>query len=177
MNSRACRRDQELASTRLDRIDMNILVELQRNGRVTNAQLADSVALSPSPCLLRVKRLQREGFITGYSALIELRKLGNTVTLFLEITLSQHKREDFALFEASLGRVEEVVECHLISGGFDYLVKMIVRDLSHFQTIIEGLLEDNIGIAKYFSYIVVKSPIRKHEYPLRLLYEHDHTSE
>ncbi|WP_220018881.1 Lrp/AsnC ligand binding domain-containing protein [Halomonas heilongjiangensis] len=65
----------------------------------------------------------------------------------------------------------------LINGGFDYLVKMVVRDLPHVQTIIEGLLEENVGIAKYFSYIVVKSPSRKHEYPPRLLFEQDRTSE
>lgn len=160
-----------MTATRLDRIDMNILVELQRSGRMTNAQLADAVGLSPSPCLLRVKRLQQTGYITGYGALVDLRKLGDCVTIFLEVTLNQHKMESFVRFESRLRRVEEVVECHLISGGFDYLIKLTVRELSHFQTIIEELLEENIGIAKYFSYIVIKSPIHKHEYPLRLLFE------
>lgn len=152
---------------------MNILVELQRNGRVTNAQLADVVGLSPSPCLLRVKRLQQSGYITGFGATVDLAKLGETITIFLEVTLSQHRRENFILFESSLRRIDEVMECHLISGGYDYLVRLVVRRLTHFQTIIESLLESNVGISKYFSYIVIKSPIRRQEYPLRLLFEED----
>lgn len=158
-------------SIRLDRIDMNILVELQKNGRVTNAQLANAVGLSPSPCLLRVKRLQKAGYITGYAAELDLRKLGSSVTIFLEVTLTQHKRESFQLFEAGLRRHPEVIECHLISGGFDYLVKLVVRDLTHFQTLIETLLDESLGIAKYFSYVVVKSPIAFAGYPLRLLFD------
>ncbi|MCA0920820.1 Lrp/AsnC family transcriptional regulator [Pseudooceanicola nanhaiensis] len=160
-----------MPSPRLDRIDMNILAELQRNGRMTNAQLADAVGLSPSPCLLRVKRLQSSGIITGYGAQIDLRKLGPSITIFLEVTLTQHRSANFQRFEAGLRRRPEVVECHLISGGFDYLVKLVVRELSHYQDMMETLQEENIGIAKYFSYVVVKSPIEHGEVPLKLLFE------
>lgn len=160
-----------MPAVKLDRIDMNILVELQKNGRVTNANLADAVGLSPSPCLLRVKRLQQAGFITGYNASIDLRKLGETISVFLEITLTQHRMENLVKFESSMAPIPEVIECHLISGGFDYLVRIVVRNLTHFQQLIEGILENNIGVSKYVSYIVVKSPISTPAYPLRLLFD------
>ena len=160
-----------MPSPKLDRIDVNILVQLQRDGRMINAQLADAVGLSPSPCLLRVKRLQRAGYITGYNAQINLAKLGESVTIYLEVTLNNHRKEDFVRFEASMRRIDEVIECHLISGGYDYLVKMVVPGLAHFQTIMEALLEGNVGISRYFSYIVLKTPISKPEYPLRLLFQ------
>lgn len=159
-----------MSPTKFDRIDVKILVELQRNGRMTNAQLADAVGLSPSPCLLRVKRLQEAGFIEGISARVDLAKLGPTVTLFVEITLDRHRRENFERFEAALGALPEVMECHLISGGYDYLVRMVVPRLSDFQRIMEGLLDSDAGIARYFSYIVMKSPIRRAEYPIRELF-------
>ncbi len=156
---------------RLDRIDMKVLVELQRNGRMTNVNLADAVGLSPSPCLLRVKRLEQAGFISGYGATINLKKLGETITVFTEITLSDHTKEYFTRFESSLRRVDEVVECHLVSGGYDYLLKFVTRGLTHYQSIIENMLERNVGIAKYFSYIVIKTPIQKSEYPLDVLFD------
>lgn len=150
---------------------MKILAQLQQNGRITNVCLADAVGLSASPCLLRVKRLEQAGYISGYGAQINLPKLGETVTVFTEITLTDHTKEYFIRFESTLRRVEEVVECHLVSGGYDYLVKFVTRGLTHYQEVIEGLLERNIGIAKYFSYIVIKSPIQKSEYPLSTLFD------
>ena len=83
---------------KLDKIDIKILSQLQKNGRVTNVELADLVNLSPSPCLMRVKKLQAEGFITGYSAQIDVSKLGQTLTIFTEITLKHHQQNDFADF-------------------------------------------------------------------------------
>lgn len=156
---------------RLDRIDMKILIELQNNGRMTNVTLADAVGLSPSPCLLRVKRLEQAGYISGYGATINLQKLGETITVFTEITLADHTKEYFIRFETALRRVDEVVECHLVSGGYDYLVKFVTRGLTHYQSLIETLLDRNIGISKYFSYIVIKSPIQKSGYPLPVLFD------
>ncbi|WP_281041317.1 Lrp/AsnC family transcriptional regulator [Methylobacterium nonmethylotrophicum] len=157
-------------TTRLDRIDMRILVELQKNGRMTNVTLADAVGLSASPCLLRVKRMEQAGYITGYGAHIALPKLGETVTVFTEITLSGHAPEYFQRFEQSLRKVDEAMEAHLVSGGYDYLVKFVTRGLSHYQDVIEALLERNVGIAKYFSYIVLRTPIVKTELPLATLF-------
>ncbi len=146
---------------KLDRIDINILAHLQRNGRITNVELADAVSLSPSPCLIRVKRLEKAGFIVGYNAHIDIAKLGETVTVFTQVTLADHHLEDFARFEAGIRNVDEVIECHLVSGGYDYLLRFLTRGVNHYQQVIEGLLERNIGIEKYFSYIVIKSPFIK----------------
>ncbi len=151
---------------KLDRIDINILSQLQRNGRITNTDLADLVALSPSPCLARVKRLEKAGYITSYHAHIALEKLGDTATVFTEVTLDDHHKENFSLFERKIATVDEVVECHLISGGYDYLLKFITRGVTHYQQLMEDILERDYGIAKYFSYVVLKTPVQKLHYPL-----------
>ena len=108
---------------KIDRLDLRILAQLQKNGRMTNVDLADAVGLSPSPCLIRVKRLEQAGYIAGYGAHLRLEKLGDTLTVFTEVTLSDHRREDFARFEAAIREVDEVLECHLVSGGYDYLLQ------------------------------------------------------
>lgn len=154
---------------RLDRIDLNILAELQRQGRITNADLADRVGLSPSPCLARVKRLERAGYIAGYGARLDLAKLFRVQVVYTSVTLDNHRREDFDIFEAGLRSVEELTECHLVSGGFDYLLKFVVRDVAHYQSLVEGLLDRHIGISKYFSYIVIKSPILRGEVSVKSL--------
>ncbi|SHN09164.1 Lrp/AsnC family transcriptional regulator [Roseibium suaedae] len=155
---------------KLDRIDIRILHELQKNGRLTNVELAELVHLSPSPCLMRVKKLQQSGYITGYSAHIDLAKLGPTVTVFTEITLSNHRQNDFSRFQQAIEKVDEAIECHLISGGYDYLLKFVTASISDYQELMERLLEAEIGIDKYFSFIVMKSPFVKHHLPLRTLF-------
>jgi DNA-binding Lrp family transcriptional regulator len=155
---------------KLDRLDIRILSQLQKNGRITNVDMADAVGLSPSPCLIRVKRLEKAGYIAGYGAHIRLEKLGDTQLVFTEVTLADHRREDFVRFEGSIRGIDEIVECHLVSGGYDYLLKFITRGVNHYQSIIEGLLERNIGIDKYFSYIVIKSPFIKNHFPVERLF-------
>jgi DNA-binding Lrp family transcriptional regulator len=154
---------------KLDRIDVNILVQLQKDGRMTNANLADSVGLSASPCLQRVKRLEAGGYITGYGAHVNLGKLTENITVFTEVTLIDHRKEDFVRFESTLRNVEELMECHLVSGGYDYLLRFVSRNINHYQERMENLLERNIGIEKYFSYIVLKSLIVKSVLPLKAL--------
>ena len=146
---------------KLDRLDLRILAQLQKNGRMTNVDVADAVGLSPSPCLIRVKRLEQAGYIAGYGAHLRLEKLGDTLTVFTEVTLNDHHREDFFRFETAIRDVDEIMECHLVSGGYDYLLRFLTRGVNHYQQVIEGLLERNIGIEKYFSYIVIKSPFVK----------------
>jgi len=155
---------------KLDRIDLNILASLQRNGRITNVELADEVGLSPSPCLTRVKRLEKAGYITGYGAQVDLNKLGEFLTVFTEVTLSEHRRGDFSRFEMRIAKLDEVIECHLVSGGYDYLLKFVARGVVHYQSLIEEMLENDYGIEKYFSYIVIKSPFIKQHYPIRNLF-------
>lgn len=158
-----------VGSVRLDRIDINILVQLQNDGRMTNVHLADAVGLSPSPCLQRVKRLEAAGYITSFQARLDLSRMAESVTVFTEVTLSDHRREDFLRFEQSIREIDELMECHLISGGYDYLLRFIARSITHYQSVMEQLIEREIGIEKYFSYIVIKSPIIKEQLPLRTL--------
>lgn len=155
---------------RLDRIDLKILAQLQQSGRITNVELADAVGLSPSPCLTRVKRLEKAGYITGYGAQINLHKLGEVLTVFTEVTLSEHRSGDFSRFETRIRKIDEIVECHLVSGGYDYLLKFVARGVAHYQSIIEEMLEGDYGIEKYFSYVVIKSPFIKHHYPIQGLF-------
>uniref|UniRef100_UPI000E715E34 Lrp/AsnC family transcriptional regulator n=1 Tax=Teichococcus vastitatis TaxID=2307076 RepID=UPI000E715E34 len=151
---------------KLDRIDLRILAQLQRRGRITNVELAEAVGLSASPCLMRVKRLEKAGYIAGYGAQIQLHKLGDVLTVFTEVTLADHRSHDFQRFEARIRAVEEVLECHLVSGGYDYLLKFMTRGIQQYQEIIELLLAQNIGIEKYFSYVVIKTVFAHQNFPL-----------
>lgn len=155
---------------KLDRIDLKILTKLQQSGRITNVELAEAVGLSPSPCLTRVKRLEKAGYITGYGAHINMRKLGEYLTVFTEVTLSEHRQGDFARFETRIAKIDEIVECHTVSGGYDYLLKFVARGVAHYQSVIEGMLEGEYGIEKYFSYVVIRSPFIKRHYPIQDLF-------
>jgi DNA-binding Lrp family transcriptional regulator len=157
-------------SGKLDRIDLRILQELQKNGRITNVELAERVNLSPSPCLMRVKRLQKAGYVMGYSARIDLAKLGPSITVFTEVTLKNHRLSDFDRFQQAIEKVDEVVECHLISGGYDYLLKFVTSGISDYQAIMERLTDRDIGIDKYFSFVVMKSAFVKTHLPLKSLF-------
>lgn len=153
----------------LDPFDIKILVHLQREGRCSNVELAAAVGLSESPCLTRTKRLQDMGVIRGYGADIVLEKLGNHVLVFSEVTLTSHQVSDFRKFEAGAGRYREIVECYNVSGGYDYLLKIVVPGVAYFQALMERLLEDDIGIEKFSSRIVLRQPIDRREYPLNIL--------
>jgi DNA-binding Lrp family transcriptional regulator len=154
---------------RLDRIDINILARLQKDAKLTNIMLAEAVGLSPSPCLQRVKRLEKAGYIESYRARIRVSKLLEAVTVFTEITGSDHGREDFIKFERAIRQYEFLEECHLVSGGYGYLVKFVTRSVSHYQEVIESVLESNIGVEKYFSYIVIKTVLDNDFVPLTAL--------
>ena len=97
-------------------------------------------------------------------------KLGDVLLVFTEMTLSDHRYDDFSRFEAAIRNMPEIIECHLVSGGYDYLLKFVTNGVNHYQSVIESMLERNIGIEKYFSYIVIKSPFVKHHYPLERLF-------
>lgn len=155
---------------KLDRIDIRILYELQKNGRISNVELSERVHLSPSPCLTRVKRLQTAGYISGYAAQINLAKLGETLTVFTEVTLRNHRQTDFGRFLDGIRPVEEVIECHMMSGGYDFLVKFVTGGIVDYQDIIDRLLENNLGIDKYFSYVVLRSPIVRSHMPIERLF-------
>jgi DNA-binding Lrp family transcriptional regulator len=159
-----------MASTvSLDRFDLKILAHLEREGRCTNVELSDAVGLSESPCLVRTKRLQETGVIRGYGADIALEKLGRYVIVFSEVTISSHRRPDFRKFEEAADQHPEIVEWYNVSGGYDYLLKIVAPSVAHFQELMERLLQDDVGIAKFTSRIVLRQSSGKRAYPLSLL--------
>jgi Lrp/AsnC family leucine-responsive transcriptional regulator len=123
------------AKMELDRIDRRILEVLQKTGRISNAELSERVNLSPSACHLRVHRLEEEGYIRDYVALLDPRKLGRATTVFVEITLSGQADEVLEAFEREVARVPDVLECHLMAGKSDYLLKVVASDSEDFARI------------------------------------------
>lgn len=152
-----------------DRFDLKILEHLQREGRCSNVDLAAAVGLSPSPCLLHTKRMQAVGLIRSFGADIALEKLGDHVVVFSEITLSSHTPQDFRKFEAGAAKHEEIVECYNVSGGCDYLLKIVAPGVGHFQALTDQILEDDMGIERFASRIVLRQPLNRREYPLNII--------
>ncbi|NOW48538.1 DNA-binding Lrp family transcriptional regulator [Novosphingobium sp. SG751A] len=155
---------------KLDQIDFKILSYLQEHGRVTNVALADAVGLSTSPCLSRVKKLETLGYIKSYGARIALEMLGEYVTVFTEIKLTGHRVANFERFLQRARNIREIVECHHVTGGYDYLVKIVARNVSHYHGIMESLLLSDAGIGKFSSYIVLGTPIIREGYPIEELF-------
>ena len=154
---------------RLDGIDLKILGTLQREGRITKQALAERVNLSPTPCWERLKRLEKAGYIKGYHAEIDLAKLAGVTTVLVEVTLKQHRLEDFERFERAIGQVPEVVECAATGGGIDYLLKIVTVDIDSYQRLIDELLAAGIGIERYFTYVVTRSVKAASQPPVELL--------
>lgn len=154
------------SSASLDPFDLKILVHLQREGRCSNVELSAAIGLSESPCLLRTKRLQEIGIIRSYRAEVALEKLGNHVIVFSEVTISSHRPCDFRIFEAGAGKYPEIVECYNVSGGYDYLLKIVAPSIAYFQALMDRMLEDDIGIEKFASRIVLRQPLEQRGYPL-----------
>ncbi len=123
------------AAMEIDDIDRRILGVLQADGRITNAELSERVHLSPSACHRRVQRLERAGVIRGWVALLDARAMGRPTTVYVEITLSGQSEEVLTAFEKAVARVPDVLECHLMAGTADYLLKILARDTEDFARI------------------------------------------
>ena len=119
----------------LDSIDRRILTVLQKDGRISNAELSERVTLSPSACHRRVQRLEKDGFIRNFVAMLDPRKIGLPTTVFVEITLSGQADELLEAFEREVARVPEVLECHLMAGQADYILKVVAEDTDDFARI------------------------------------------
>jgi DNA-binding Lrp family transcriptional regulator len=152
----------------LDRIDVKILATLQRDGRMTIQKLAETVALSPRPCLERVRRLEHAGIIAGYQAIVELAHLGKAITVFAEIALDSHgKRERF---ETRVAEIAEIVECWELSGAFDYVVRVVCADVAAYETLTTALIDDpSMGVGRIVSHIALRPVKRFAGYPTSLL--------
>jgi len=156
---------------RLDRYDVQILVELQREGRMTKVRLAERIGLSPSPCWERLRRLEEAGVIRGYHAEVDLARVVGAETILVDITLRAHEAADFERFERAIRALPEVVECYAVGGGVDYKLKVVALDLDHYQRLLDGLLEADVGIHRYFTYVVTKPIKDARGWPLRRLLE------
>ncbi len=136
----------------IDRIDRQILEILQRDGRITNQSLSEQVALSPRACLERVRRLERSGQIVGYMALVEPRKLGGLLTIVVEVSLKDQTQATHARFEARMRAADEVIECFLVSGSCDYVLRLACRSLDHYRELTNAWTDDpTLGVEKIAS--------------------------
>lgn len=145
-----------VAGVALDRVDLRILAALQRNGRISKVELANLVNLSASACLERMRRLEKKKLILSYHANVNLSAVMSIQLFLTEMTLGSHRAVDFWRFEQSIERVPQVVECHALGGGIDYILKVVARDVPAYQSFIDDLLSQNIGIERYFTYVVTK---------------------
>lgn len=141
----------------LDATDRRILTVLQKEGRITNAELSERVNLSPSACHRRVQRLEEEGFIAGYVALLNPRRLGRPTTVFVEITLSGQADEVLEAFEREVARVPDILECHLMAGTADYLLKVVAQDTEDFARIHRQYLARLPGVAQMHSSFALRT--------------------
>jgi Lrp/AsnC family transcriptional regulator of ectoine degradation len=153
---------------RLDARDIKILAILQREGRIPKAALAERVNLSATPCWERLRRLEEAGIIQSYGAQISLKAFGPVAIVFVEIEIESHRSEDFSRFEHAVARIPEIVECWAVGGGIDYLCKVVVRNLTDYQALIERMLGDQVGIRRYYSYVVT-SAVKNEPMPVNLL--------
>lgn len=152
---------------KLDRLDLRILAELQRDGRVTNQALSEKIGLSPRACLERIRRLEREGIILRYQAVIDVRKIQTGVFVLAQIALEKQGKQRHSLFESRLKDMPEVIECFEVSGPFDYIAKIACPDLESYQDLTDSWLDDpELGVTRVVTNVVLR-PLRDlGNYPL-----------
>lgn len=150
----------------LDPTDRRILTVLQRQGRISNADLAEQIHLSASACHRRVQRLEAEGYIRDYVALLDERRMGRPTTVFVEITLSGQADEVLEAFEREVARVPDVLECHLMAGSADYLLKVVAQDTDDFARIHRQYLARLPGVAQMHSSFALRTVFRTTAIPV-----------
>lgn len=141
---------------RIDQTDLRILHELQEDGRLPIAELSRRVHLSPTPCLERVRRLERDGFIAGYRAVLDAHALGRAVVVFMEVALDRTGPDLFDRFRDAISRLPEVEECHMVAGGFDYLVKVRLASMTRYRTFLGEFNDALPGIKATHTYVVME---------------------
>lgn len=155
---------------KLDRYDRRILEELQRDGGLSNQELAERIGLSPSPCSRRVKALEEAGIIIGRATLLDRRKLGLTLTAIIQISMDRHTPERFEAFESTIRGYPEVLECFLVTGqDADYQLKVVVPDMDHYQAFLLDKITRIEGVSGVHSSFVMRRVVDKTELPLGYL--------
>ncbi len=142
---------------KLDAIDLRILEAVQQDGRITKLALAEKAGLSPTPCWMRLRKLEKAGIITGYHARVAVRRVAPVASVMMEVTLGNHRQADFERFERAVAAVPEITACWSVGGGVDYILKIVAADIDAYQRLVDGLLDRELGIDRYFSYIVTKT--------------------
>jgi Lrp/AsnC family transcriptional regulator, leucine-responsive regulatory protein len=142
---------------RLDAIDVAILDALQRDGRLSNVALAKSVGLSPTPCAERVRSLENAGAIKGYATDLDAAQLGLGLTVFIEVAIDRTSQDAFDAFREAVLAIPQVHECHMVAGGFDYLLKVRVQDMAAYRTFLSDALARVPGIRSTHTYPVMES--------------------
>jgi len=160
-------KEQIMPNISLDTIDRSILSKLQKNGRLSNVQLADEVGLSESACLRRVRILEESGIIDRYVMLINQSAIGKPGNVFVRVTLDGQQREKLAAFETEISRVSEVMECYLMSGDFDYLLRVITKDNEDYVRV-HNKLTSLPGVMRVQSSFALRTVLEKTEMPLEV---------
>lgn len=151
----------------IDRYDRRILEELQKDGRVSNQELAERIGLSPSPCLRRVRALEESGLISGYRAMLDATKLGLSLMALIHISMDRHTPERFANFEEKVSALPEVLECLLVTGqDADYQLKVVVRDMDAFQSLLLEKITRIEGVSGVHSSFVLRRVVDKTALPV-----------
>ena len=152
---------------KIDRYDRHILQVLQREGRISNQELAERIGLSQSPCLRRVRALEENGLITGYRAMVDAKSLGLNLLALIHISMDRHTPERFSNFDKTVSTLPEVLECLLITGqDADYQLKVIVRDMEAYQTLLLNKITRIEGVTGVHSSFVMRKVINRTELPL-----------
>ena len=152
---------------KLDRIDKKILSLMQENGRISNLELADQVGLSPTPCSRRVKQLEESGLISRHVTLLNAEALGLNLTAIIGISMDRHTPDRFEAFEQAVVNMPEVLECSIVTGqAADFLLKVVVRDMRHYEKFLLGQLTKLSGVSGVHSSFVLRQVINKTALPL-----------
>ncbi|MFN7224969.1 MAG: Lrp/AsnC family transcriptional regulator [Paracoccaceae bacterium] len=154
---------------RLDAIDLKILDAVQRDGRITKLRLAEVAGLSPTPVWVRLRRLEQSGLIAGYHARLAPRKVTPFAAIIMEVMLGNHRQADFDRFERAVTKVPQVVAVWSVGGKVDYFLKILSADIESYQTLVDQWLAADIGIDRYFTYVVTRTVKEDQDFPLALL--------
>ncbi|ADY52535.1 transcriptional regulator, AsnC family [Pseudopedobacter saltans DSM 12145] len=144
----------------LDKIDLNILKIMQENGRITNLQLSQMIGLSPAPTLERVRKLENSGYIKSYHALVDEEKLGLGIKTFIQVSLDFHQNDTIDTFQKEIQQIKEVTECHHVTGQYDFILKVYVKDIKAYEQLIMNKIS-KISVVKTFQTLMILSTSKK----------------
>lgn len=151
----------------IDKTDIKILQVLQDNARISNTELAASISLSPTPCARRVKQLEDSGVIASYQCLVDPEKVGLNLTAMVSVTMDRHTADRFEKFEHAAMQLPEVMECYVVTGqDSDFLIKVLVRDMRHYEEFLLRRLTKLEGVSGVHSSFVLRQPINKNQLPI-----------